>query len=223
MGMLFDDVARTLASEQSRRRALGRIGGLVAGAALAGLWPTRVGAQTCSGTVCLAGQCCAGSTQCCGPGCCPSNFQCCAGVAGRTSGCCPSGHPCYAGGCCPPGTFPTSGGAACAPCPAGQTCGTVCCPSGQFCANSATSTCAKSCSPAGTCATYVQDGCPAGSVCGTTDAGQGFCGTTAPGFSCLTATPCISNAQCPSGQVCSFSGCCPQQTATQGVCVLAAM
>jgi hypothetical protein len=44
MHELFDDIVRTLATPLPRRRVLGRIAGLLAGAALTSLWPERAAA-----------------------------------------------------------------------------------------------------------------------------------------------------------------------------------
>src|SRR6478672_11355834 len=119
MGEFIDQVARTVAAGGSRREALKRIGGAVAGALLAGLLPKEAAAgpgDPCGGK-CTAKQCCNvangvascvakcpntpgknGQPQCCYDGVCATScggeqdLGCCDTVTGRCidNGACPT-------------------------------------------------------------------------------------------------------------------------------------
>src|SRR5262249_59557192 len=102
MGELFDDVARTLATTPSRRKALWTIAGALGSAALINLWPRAVGAASCAPGLVACGQtgqclptsgnswvCCGykgnpGSGTACGPGQC--NFVSGVGCPGGSQG-----------------------------------------------------------------------------------------------------------------------------------------
>jgi hypothetical protein len=141
MNHYFDDLARTLASGLSRRQAMWRIGGILAGTALGALGVgSRARADThakckafceqCKGAerhhcekTCLA---CSSTSQMCGS--CSTGFTCCS--AGET---CVSGT-CVSAGSCTDGikdgleTDVDCGGPVCAPCASGKHClvGTDC-------------------------------------------------------------------------------------------------
>ncbi len=88
---LFDEIARTLASPMPRRRALGRILGTLAVAAVPGmLWTSSALAQ---GKRCRTNaQCPAGQRCCSGTICCPNDQICCG--SGTNTLCCPPGFVC---------------------------------------------------------------------------------------------------------------------------------
>lgn len=135
--MTLDDVARRLAEPMGRRRAIGVIGGAVAGTALGGLWPRRASAQygDClpGSSVCRPGPpnnvCCNDATQDCindevhicrdKPTPCPSGTTHCGGKYDFS--CCEEGFECKDSVCvpgCPPET---------------SRCGQTCCGKTQLC------------------------------------------------------------------------------------------
>jgi len=115
---LFDEIALVLASPMPRRKALGRIFGGLAGAALTTIvWSGRALAdpKTCkadsdctTGSCCNKKICCGPTDLCCGSGanslCCAAGGSCCGN--GANTICCSNGEVCSGNGshvvCKPP-------------------------------------------------------------------------------------------------------------------------
>jgi hypothetical protein len=130
----FDDLTRALASGISRRRLIAMIGGIVAGSALGGIWPSR--AVLAVGPPCLG--CTVPGAFICGTviypksafadciDACRSNPRVC--FCQSCSPACPPGQTDCNGICCPEGQV-CNGTLGCgAPCPEGfSPCGTGCC------------------------------------------------------------------------------------------------
>ena len=155
MGELFDDVARTLATMPSRRKAFTTIGGALAAAAMVNMWPRAANAATCppGQVACGAfGICCGGNGfVCCGGSCCqtgqctnlsaPTTAICCGGGQTVCAGkCCAPNEQCQSGACVRRGQQP-SGGAAGGCAPGHTACGSTCCDPGGSCCNGATGMC----------------------------------------------------------------------------------
>ena len=201
MAELFDDVARTLATTPSRRRALGAITGALTSAAVVSFWPRSVKAQTaCAFPLVACGQtgqclptsgaswtCCGyrgtvGSGTACGPGLCNSAKVCCQG-----------------------GT---------------RVCGATCCQAGGSCCNAATGLC---CAPNAVCqnGTCVPRGAPGGGAPGGGVPGQPPTSCPPGAALCGTSGQCCPTSgmgQCcgtGASAVCCWGGTCNQN----GVCV----
>lgn len=229
MGELFDDVARTLATTPSRRRAIGTIAGTLASAALVSLWPRAVAAKTCP-----PGQVLCGPTQQCLPTS-GTSWTCCGytGSPGSGSACGPGGCNTQTGVCCANTTHGKPCGKTCTS-PGGQCCDPsngVVCGAGQSCCPGAHSpNAAAGCCPAGTQCKNGQ--ClQAGSGSGGHPGGQG--GQPGGGQSGQPPTSCPPGAAlcgtggqcCPTsgvGQCCgtgSTASCCWGGTCINGRCV----
>jgi hypothetical protein len=107
---LFDEIARSLASPMSRRRAFRRILGGLAGAALATVaFPKRAQAFA----DCKDDSDCSSGSYCCNKKICCTNGQICCG-SGANSICCPAGGSCCGNGanviCCSAGQVCTGNG-----------------------------------------------------------------------------------------------------------------
>ena len=213
----FDELTKVLATSTSRRQALRRIGGILGGTALAGLFP---GLAFASNSACAhfcnavfgaeteaAGKCIRDAAH--GTGLChqcgsaaPSSICCTRNSSGFCSSysgaqCpCPSGQTCQNGTCVTPCT---ANGGTCSgntDCCAGNCSNGVCCASGQV--GLSNGSCVTPCSSLG------QDTCSG--PCGT-----GFCSPDASGaIYCLTSTvpsngACISDRDCPKGYFCYFA------------------
>jgi hypothetical protein len=184
---LFDDVARTLATAPTRRRALCTIAGALASAALVNLWPRAAAAAGCpTGTaVCKGSQiaiCCPGG-KCCGPVCCAQPGQVCC-----SAGQCCSGSQCNkAGTCCAAGH---------APCGTGPS--SVCCAPNQQCL-SGTCVARGSGAPGGGTTGQPPTSCPPGAkVCGgfgqcCPTTGQGQCCGVGASATCCWGGTCVNN------------------------------
>jgi hypothetical protein len=195
----FDELAKALAGAQTRRQALGRLGGGLAAGVLAALglkeaWgdsPSSGCQDHCGaffppprgkGTKNAYGQCVSGCESCVhsGGSACGSLPNCCF----DSEVCCADGNCCDAEDCC--------GGACLTPCPAGATRDPTTCVCG--CANGSTCGHANACGPSGgTC------------ICGTTAAGGTLC---IQDIRCDAATSCTTSADCPAGQTCMAQTCC---------------
>jgi len=234
MSARLDEFARALASEMPRRRALGVLFGLAAGAAVPALRPAVAGAVSscpqgetfcqCPSVnglfyeeCCMAGEKCScipppGGAAVCSLGC-PSGKRC-------GSRCCHHKRLCCNGRCCP------RGGKCCYEdhcCKKDETCcGQECCPAGQAC-------CGDHCCP--TKAACCGNGCCANGHDCVQVRGREFCcpdrrvlitesdtfccprGTVARGDRCCpvkgSCTPC--EPACPAGQICN-DGYCLQPT-----------
>jgi hypothetical protein len=209
MGELFDDVARTLATTPSRRKALRTVAGALASAALINLWPRTVAAKTCP-----AGQVACGPTGQCLP-ITGESWVCC-GYAGspRTGTACGPGQCNSSGVCCQGG---------------GKTCGAQCCRAGESCCDATTGLCcpANQQCQNGKCVPRGSGGGGGGSSC---PPGHPICGGSccAPNEQCLNGTcvrrgsggggPGGGTGTCPPGSaLCGTSGqCCP--TSGMGQC-----
>jgi hypothetical protein len=203
----FDELAKALAEGVSRREALRRLGGGLAGALLASLgvgksWSQSAGfscndfcskqgltgsalgtcLQQCRACVSEGGTVCSasssGSVTCCAQ----PNPACCG------TGCCTSPKACCGGKCCP--------GDSCLP-------GDICCPPESVCAG------AICCSPrAPIC-------CPGGSgvspSCVPNDVNNcGTCGNPCRGTEiCCPGSSPAASACCPTERCCPGWGCCP--------------
>jgi hypothetical protein len=110
---LFDEVARILASPMPRRRALGRIVGGLAAAALTTIVGPRVGRAQGAPNMCQKDSDCGSGSYCCNKRICCTTGQVCCG-SGSTSICCPPGGSCCGNGantiCCNPGEVCTGNG-----------------------------------------------------------------------------------------------------------------
>ena len=120
MDHFFDQAARILASEMPRRRALLRLGGLIAGGLLATFGVSVEAQVVCGSTTCKKNEkCCTTGSQpfcteepklCCGNTSCPPGKQCCPGngfpfcankpetCCGNTS--CKENETCCGNACC---------------------------------------------------------------------------------------------------------------------------
>jgi hypothetical protein len=146
VGELFDDVARTLATTPSRRRALGAIAGALTSAALVNLFPRSVLAASCP-----PGQVACGPTKQCLP-LTGSSFTCCGyqNAPGTGSACAPGGCNTSTGVCCANTTHGQPCGGTCTS-PGGQCCdprNNVVCGPGQSCCHPASGTAPAICCPA---------------------------------------------------------------------------
>jgi hypothetical protein len=154
MDVLFDDLARTVASPIPRRRVVKLVAGMLMQGALGGLWPRRAYGQFCptGKQMCTLWPDCVPRctpTSCCDPGetccayegaswCCPPRTTCMPNDARKCS--CPPGLlTCGARNCCPPGYTCSDRGTCEWRCPADkQYCGEqlgrlVCCSPGEAC------------------------------------------------------------------------------------------
>jgi hypothetical protein len=193
MGELFDDVARTLATTPSRRKALGTIAGALGSAALISLWPRTVAAKTCPG-----GQVACGPTGQCLPTS-GDSWICCGykGSAGTGTACGP-GQCNTSGVCCQGG---------------GKTCGAQCCRAGESCCDRTTGLCcpANQQCQSGKCVPRGSGGGGSGGGTGACPPGGALCGTS--GQCCPTSGM---------GQCCGSgpsAACCWGGTCVSGVCV----
>lgn len=147
--MSLDDLARRLAEPMPRRRALGVIGGAVAGLALGGVRPSRSVAQSCRYQACPsktnpAGLYCCGSAggSCCyGPSgdayaCCLASESCDTATGQCIAARCPTGRtPCGSRECCRSDQV-CQGGRCVKKCPDRRVrCGSRCCRRGERCVN----------------------------------------------------------------------------------------
>ena len=241
----FDELTKALAISTSRRQAFRRIGGILAGVSLAGLFPglafakNKTCAQFCASVfgdnTPAAEQCTADAAH--GTGLCytcgsttPASSICC---TRNTSGFCTS----YSGAtCC--GSGATCLGSSC--CASANVCGSTClaapCDSSQcLTCNPTSGTCVSTCSSGQTC----QNGmcvtppvCPSGGdfcsfavVCGTYGGGYTcYCATDVDGSNvCSAATQtahcafCTSDADCGANMVCiQAPSCCTGVGGSQG-------
>lgn len=211
---IFDDVTKALATAPTRREALRQIGGILGGAALAGLFPGLALAdfKTCpsfctatfgAGTT-AAKQCITdashhtGLCYSCGPAspggsktiCCPKNANgTCTSYSSAT--CCTSGQQCVGGTCVTPTTTTT------AP-PTTTTTTTTAAP--PMCSSGG-----DGCNPGATCAPPVGQ---AACLC-FTDINGSFVCAHGPTF----CQSCASDADCGAGGVCVPAVCCGEKTA----------
>lgn len=190
----FDEIARLLAGQTSRRQALKALAATTVGSLL-GLraFGDVVAAKSCTPN----GRHCSAKTQCCS-GFCDSTTGKCGCQAGvcNASCPCPSGQTCLNGTCCS-----TS-----------QVCGSTCgCPAGQVCQNGAcvTATCPANndfCNLSVSCGTSANgDAC----YCATDVSGSAVC--IAVGSDTLNAcSGCTSDADCATfgDYICVTGSCC---------------
>jgi hypothetical protein len=209
----FDEVAKALAGAQTRRQALGRLGGGLAAGVLAALglkeaWgdsPSSGCQDHCGaffppprgkGTKNAYGQCVSGCESCvhAGGSACGSLPNCCF----DSEVCCGDGNCCAAEDCC--------GGACLTPCPNGQTRDptTCACVSASPCSNPAACPNGGSCGPA-----------TSGCGCFTTTEGDNFCGQDIP---CPLTIACTTSADCPTGWACAVTTCCGTQSVCESPC-----
>ena len=184
----FDDVTKALATPTTRRQALRRIGGILGGTALAGLFPGLVLADN-SGCAHFCNAVFGGDT--------PASAQCATDAAHGTG-------LCYSCGPASPGSTQPI----CCPTNPNGTCtsysSATCCGSGQTCTNG---TCVAACAAGlvglsnGTCAMPCSS--ELSSCCD-----SGFCSVDAGTNMLLCANfagsqiPCSSDSDCPMGELC---------------------
>ncbi len=195
MGELFDDVARTLATMPSRRKALGTIAGAFASAALINLWPRAVAAKTCP-----AGQVACGQTGQCLPTS-GDSWVCCGykGSAGTGTACGP-GQCNSSGVCCQGG---------------GKTCGAQCCQAGGSCCDRSTGLCCAANQQCQNGKCVARGSAGGGGGGGGCPPGQSTCGG-----SCCPPGSCLNGQCCSQGKsVCGSLCCAPNEQCQNGACV----
>ncbi len=240
----LDDLARTLAQEMPRRRALRVIAGAVAAAAMPA-WLARPAAagrkplkHTCDIEVAERGwQYCTPATEACFPTCCPGDWKCSVGPLGSNG--CPSVTVCC--NPCDPLKSQVLPGGNCGPgpvaehcCPGNRKCGSKCCDVGSVCADPDLEFCCEprelACRGGGTvscCKPGVA--CCAGRCCAPGQrCYQGRCrnrcpqGTRRCGHNCCGKfQTCCDGTCCTRNQKCCFGDHCCAKTKTccgQGCC-----
>jgi hypothetical protein len=163
MDHFFDEAARILASPISRREALSRLGGLIAGGVLATIGVSTAEAQAVCSPPCFGDkiQCCPGVRRsfcalatdvCCGNNTCNPPQTCCTGTTG-TKFCVNPGQTCCGNTfctagqtCCPGNGFPFCIALA----PDQRCCGSTTCLADYVCC-SGTQTCCLQCNGQGNC------------------------------------------------------------------------
>ena len=241
----LDDLARTLAQEMPRRRALRVIAGAVAAAAVPAWLARPASAQggkplkhTCDIEVAERGwQYCTPATEACFPTCCPGDWKCSVGPLGSNG--CPSVTVCC--NPCDPLKSQVLPGGNCGPgpvaehcCPGNRKCGSKCCDVGSVCADPDLEFCCEprelACRGGGTvscCKPGVA--CCAGRCCAPGQrCYQGRCRNRCPqntrrcGHNCCGKfQTCCDGTCCTRNQKCCFGDHCCAKTKTccgQGCC-----
>jgi hypothetical protein len=244
----FDEWTKDLARGVSRREALRRLGGGLAGAILAWLGVGRAWAapNPCS-AFCNSlrhpaqRKNCNNACKQCGDNvqnvcpsldsdkvtCCSQGTGCCSGTCsslGTNQNCAACGNACTGGQSCVNGTCQ---------CPSGQAIcpgGTTCCPTTQACCNGVCCNAGEGCNGGACVAARVCRGdyctgtvnqCPSQCDCFATTEGGSLClDDTSVGVVCGT-NACMSSDECPAGTFCAAVACCEAKGGPvgQGVCL----